>query len=182
MYLLNVRTLQLERFLGNEVPAYAILSHTWGHGEILFRDIWQRENAEIRKEGFAKVRSCCQLANIDNLDYVWIDTCCIDSDSSAELSEAINSMYQWYQDSKICYAYLSDVGEGQKTFKESRWFSRGWTLQELLASTAIRFFNHKWSEIGSKSSLHSALLSATGVRSEHLDRPRVSSRTYSAVQ
>jgi hypothetical protein len=90
----------------------------------------------------------------------WIDTCCIDKTSSAELSEAINSMYMWYQNSQVCYAYLSDVDnlapEGLgvfPSFRHSKWWSRGWTLQELLAPKFVEFYARDWTEIGTKSSM-----------------------------
>ncbi|KAJ4224929.1 hypothetical protein NW757_014308 [Fusarium falciforme] len=89
--------------------------------------------------------------------YVWVDTFCIDKASSAELSEAINSMYKWYGDSNICYVYLCDVhpedgsyGGPGRAFRESRWFTRGWTLQELLAPPLVEFFDSSWRSIGLK--------------------------------
>lgn len=110
MRLLNTKTLKVEEFLDENIPPYAILSHTWGDGEVSFQDIQSVEFARrARQPGFAKVESVCALASSQRYAYIWIDTCCIDKTSSAELSEAINSMYSWYQRSSICYAYLVDV-------------------------------------------------------------------------
>ncbi|KAM0420630.1 hypothetical protein ACHAPT_011546 [Fusarium lateritium] len=145
MRLLDTSSYELTEFIGNKIPSYAILSHTWGEGEVLFSDI-QNKTAQS-KNGFGKLVSCCRKAVEDGFKWVWIDTCCIDKSSSAELSEAINSMYQWYRDSVICYAYLEDVtdtlpakGTSSKGFAESRWFTRGWTLQELIAPRAVEFY------------------------------------------
>lgn len=134
MRLLNSTTLELAEFMGDDVPPYAILSHTWGKDEVTLRDI---QDPTKRKDDsrFAKIRACCkQAAEVDKLDWVWIDTCCIDKTSSAELSEAINSMFVWYKEASVCYAYLSDVPPldpflDVAEFSRSRWFTRGWTLQ-----------------------------------------------------
>ncbi|KAH8654577.1 heterokaryon incompatibility protein-domain-containing protein [Tricladium varicosporioides] len=155
MRLINAQTRQLEEYFESRVPPYAILSHCWGEGEVLFQDInsseWHRKTG-ARKINFA----CAQTLKGDlNLNYVWIDTCCIDKSSSAELSEAINSMYRWYQNAKICYAYLDDVDQrstdrSNKDFQQSRWFTRGWTLQELLAPAHVDFYDKYWTYIGNK--------------------------------
>ncbi|KAB8291641.1 hypothetical protein EYC80_006441 [Monilinia laxa] len=148
MRLLNVITRKLEEFIGANIPKYAILSHTWGEEEVLFHDL---SNPEHRyKKGYPKVEGCCQQAIQDGFHFVWIDTCCIDKSSSAELSESINSMYAWYEKARLCYAYLTDVPSGQdpyeddSAFRQSRWFTRGWTLQELLVPQAIVFFDKEW--------------------------------------
>lgn len=144
MRLLHTRTLELSEFLENATPAYAILSHTWEKEEVSFKDM-QGPNAK-KKAGYAKIQKCCQQAARDGYEYVWIDTCCIDKSSSAELSEAINSMYVWYKNAKTCYAYLADLEpfwlllKAQESFKKSRWFTRGWTLQELIAPTQVEFY------------------------------------------
>ena len=110
---------------------YAILSHTWGavDDEVLFEDL--RNKAGTEKSGYAKVWYCAKQARADGLEYCWIDTCCIDKSSSAELSEAINSMYQWYENAVVCYVYLADVVTADQ-LAGSAWFTRGWTLQELI--------------------------------------------------
>ena len=107
MRLINTRTLELEMFEGDRIPKYAILSHRWGEDEVLFDDM--RNGSASGKESYQKVVKCCEQARKDNIPFVWIDTCCIDKSSTAELSEAINSMFKWYEDSEVCYAYLSDV-------------------------------------------------------------------------
>lgn len=120
--------LEIEEFDDIGIPKYAILSHRWGTDEPILQDV---ERGTTAKEGFKKVQQSCDMAKRDGIDYIWIDTCCIDKTSSAELSEAINSMYLWYFKAYRCYAYLSDVPS--KRFGESEWFTRGWTLQELVA-------------------------------------------------
>ena len=110
MRLINVKTLKLDKFLDDKVPPYAILSHTWGKDseELTFRNV---EAGNIDKPGVGSIKfwGCCKKAEEDGLGYVWIDTCCIDKTSLVELSEAINSMFRWYEQASICYAYLSDV-------------------------------------------------------------------------
>ncbi|KAK7996435.1 hypothetical protein PG989_004475 [Apiospora arundinis] len=173
MRLLNTNTLTLKFFLGENKPQYAILSHTWGNDEILFEDVssgglsqlaeespWSQE-----KESLAKVLGSCQLASRKGYDWIWIDTCCIDKSSSAELSEAINSMFRWYEKSAICYAYLSDV-YGQVSGQEmscSRWFSRGWTLQELIAPPNVEFFSAFWEFVGDRNSKSVQIAEFSGI-------------------
>ncbi|KAI3319291.1 HET-domain-containing protein [Xylariaceae sp. AK1471] len=174
MRLLNTATLTLETFIGIETPRYAILSHTWGKDEVLFEDI-QDISTERWKEklGARKVIASARKAFENVFSYIWIDTCCIDKSSSAELSEAINSMYQWYAASDVCYAYLSDVGdkiEGCVPFEQSRWFSRGWTLQELIAPREVEIFDAKWKPIGTRSSLATAINSITRIDMSLLER------------
>jgi len=153
MRLLNTESLRLESFFGLSTPEYAILSHTWGEDEVLFNDIHDpAQSLPTQKKGFAKVKGSCVQAQRDGYGYIWIDTCCIDKSSSAELSEAINSMFQWYYNSDRCYAYLADV-DSSKTGRvadltKSRWFTRGWTLQELIAPRDLRFFDRNWSFLG----------------------------------
>src|ERR1700678_3833860 len=112
MRLVNTDRLEVEGFGDNDVPHYAILSHTWGEGEVTLQDM--EGSRAANKKGYQKVRRCCSLAKANGFAYVWIDTCCIDKTSSAELSEAINSMYRWYQEAKVCYAYLPDVPSKSK--------------------------------------------------------------------
>jgi len=92
---------------------YAILSHTWDDGEVLLEDLQDISQAK-KKAGYAKIQFCCDEAERDGLEYVWIDTCCFEKSSSAELSEVINSMYRWYQNARVCYAYLSDVHDNDR--------------------------------------------------------------------
>ncbi|KAF7900423.1 uncharacterized protein EAF01_007725 [Botrytis porri] len=107
MWLEFESTLCLEEFYDGDIPAYAILSHRWGKKEVTFHDMQVGDCTN--EEALAKIQGCCRQAGLDGWMYAWIDTCCIDKASSAELSEAINSMFQWYQKAEICYAYLSDI-------------------------------------------------------------------------
>ena len=129
------------------------------------------------KAGYAKITACCALALSSGWEWLWIDTCCIDKTSSAELSEAINSMYKWYQDSQVCYAYLIDCfllsGEiSDADFCQSRWFTRGWTLQELLAPSTVIYYDRDWREIGTKSSLTPQISRVTGISSQDMTDPQ----------
>ncbi|KAI1802645.1 HET-domain-containing protein [Daldinia bambusicola] len=155
MRLINVNTLELKEFINEKAPPYAILSHTWeGSTEVTFQE-WGRaavDDAIRSKEGYIKILGACRRARSDDLQYLWCDTNCIDKTSSAELSEAINSMFAWYRDSTVCYAYLYDV-KSIDTFATSRWFTRGWTLQELLAPSKVLFFDNTWALLGDRSVL-----------------------------
>ncbi|KAG5817889.1 hypothetical protein H9Q74_002814 [Fusarium xylarioides] len=170
MRLVNVETLRLETFISDGIPPYAILSHTWGANaeEISFEDI-QKGNIEKPGNGTQKLKGCCSQAKEDRLGYAWIDTCCIDKKSSKELDEAINSMFQWYSEASICYAYLSDVPHEddhwnpRPKFSSSRWFQRGWTLQELLAPEKLRFYDQEWTPIGTKANMSSTIEAITGI-------------------
>jgi hypothetical protein len=178
MRLLNARTLQLESFFA-DIPSYAILSHVWEDDEVLLSDLANIPAAKLRK-GFKKIEKTCEQALNDNCDYCWIDTCCIDKTSSAELSEAINSMFEWYKQSHICYAYLADVVTVEQ-FEKSRWFKRAWTLQELLAPSrnklygrslvtpGLVFFANDWTSLGDKSALGTTIARITGVAREYLE-------------
>ena len=134
---------------------YAILSHRWGpaSSEVSYREF--ADGPDRTKPGYKKIEECCKQALNDGLQYVWIDTCCIDKSSSAELTEAINAMYKWYERSSICYAYLKDIKGGIiraiSSLSTSDWFTRGWTLQELIAPKEVIFFNADWKKIGQKS-------------------------------
>ncbi|KAK3634585.1 hypothetical protein LTR56_015165 [Elasticomyces elasticus] len=163
MRLLDVHTLMLEEFLSEaQRPEYAILSHRWGEDEVSFKE-W-RKSLKTTGQGYEKIMRCCQFikARPNWPQYVWIDTIAIDKRSSAELSEAINSMYQWYAQATVCIAYLSDVAgpwpNNQANFWErtlavlpySAWFTRGWTLQELLAPKRVLFCSAEWLFLGWK--------------------------------
>lgn len=160
MRLLNSRTRVLEVF-ADAVPKYAILSHTWEEEEVCYCDFNDPNIDHISMTGWYKIEKSCEQALLDGLEYVWIDTVCIDKSSSAELSEAINSMFAWYRNSTLCYAYLSDL----PTVKlgESRWVTRGWTLQELIAPKTVKFYDDRWTFNGTKSGLISQLNEITGV-------------------
>lgn len=149
-------TFEFEEFYDQNVPPYAILSHTWSKiptDEVLYLDVIQGKSTE--KSAYHKVRSALLQAGADRLGYCWVDTCCIDKSSSAELSEAINSMFRWYANAERCYTFLEDVSinimansPGSDIFvqelRKSRWFTRGWTLQELLAPFDVRFYSKEW--------------------------------------
>ena len=235
MRLINAKTLELRDSLDDtRRPPYAILSHTWGAEEVLLAEM-QSLTDEIRaKEAFRKIEYTCRQALRDGYQYCWIDTCCIDKTSSAELSEAINAMFHWYQMSAVCYTYLADVSAMQATsasvvcqvggsrgseihaeadststgqsrgdhdcskrreaalrsigirvdpvqdvaqplisrvkdrvadikasieaaimnqFVSSRWFTRGWTLQELIAPASLQFYSAEWTRLGSLADL-----------------------------
>jgi len=148
MRLINVHTFELCEFNGADIPHYAILSHRWEDEEVTFQDFLNGRGRDMK--GWKKIEGCCRIASQDKLEWAWVDSCCIDKSSSAELSEAINSMFRWYRDSVVCYTYLSDViwsqegmliGEHAWRLGSSKWFTRGWTLQELLAPDDIKFFN-----------------------------------------
>lgn len=175
MHLINVKTFKLEEFLDYQTPPYAILSHTWGNDceELTFRNV---AKGEIDKPGVGSVkfRRCCRQAETDGFGYAWIDTCCINKDSSRELDEAINSMFRWYRRASACYAYLSDVPgndnprtQGSK-FRTSRWFKRGWTLQELLAPKHVWFYSSEWHCLGTKAKLCGTVEKITGVSRQFL--------------
>ncbi|PGH15718.1 hypothetical protein AJ80_05426 [Polytolypa hystricis UAMH7299] len=165
MRLLNTKSLQLEEFLDDDIPPYAILSHRWQEEEVTFRDM--ETAAASGKKGYEKLSNSCAQAAKDKLDYIWIDTCCIDKASSAELSESINCMYEWYRCSTVCYAYLFDVNElvveQGSSFDSSVWFTRGWTLQELIAPSKLEFFNFQWHALGTKADLKELISTITRI-------------------
>lgn len=165
MRLVNTTTLTLHTFFDKDVPDYVILSHRWDDKEVTFQDLQSGRGPGM--PGYAKIQGCCAKAKSEGWEYVWIDSCCIDKSSSAELSEAINSMFKWYERARLCYAYLSDV-DGKlnqpEQLERSAWFTRGWTLQELLAPRIVIFFDRHWSDIGSKRSLGDLLSRITGIR------------------
>ncbi|KAF4449197.1 HET-domain-containing [Fusarium albosuccineum] len=167
MRLLNTKTLRLCYF-GEQPPRYAALSHTWEEEEVTFRDIQQLDTAS-RLKGFEKIQGCCRQALAHGYDWVWIDTCCIDKTSSSELSEAINCMYKWGMSRYI--AVLKNKppsGEdrarfGQLHMMKSRWFTRGWTLQELIAPPFVEFYSKVWTGLGTRSSLEVLLTLRTRI-------------------
>ncbi|KAI0184805.1 heterokaryon incompatibility protein-domain-containing protein [Xylaria flabelliformis] len=171
MRLLNVRTLQLEEYVGSDIPRYSILSHRWEEEEVTFSDLVGGRYSEMK--GYQKVRNCCRISKNEGFKYSWIDSCCIDKSSSAELLEAINSMFRWYKNAAVCYAYLSDV-QNVSEISDSKWFTRGWTFQELIAPDAVVFLNASWQEIGTKVSLIAVITEVTGIDENILGsvRPR----------
>jgi hypothetical protein len=164
-------------FLSGEIPEYAILSHTWGADaeEVTYRDLVDGTGKD--KIGYEKIRFCGDRARQDSLRYFWVDTCCIDKSNNNELSEAINSMFRWYRDATRCYVYLSDVyktpsdADADKSkqpsweldFRTSRWFTRGWTLQELIAPASVEFFTQDRKPLGNKKSLERHICEITRI-------------------
>ncbi|KAH7409451.1 heterokaryon incompatibility protein-domain-containing protein [Cadophora sp. MPI-SDFR-AT-0126] len=170
MWLIDTTTISLHFIEDPARYKYAILSHTWEDGEVTFQDVACLKEAR-KKPGFRKIQKTCELAQARRLQYAWVDTCCIDKTSSAELTEAINSMYQWYKGSTVCFAYLSDLPNCDIDFDSSRlglcrWFTRGWTLQELIASEVIEFYDQVWNFKGTKDGLSLCISHITGVDDE----------------
>ncbi|KAK8051648.1 hypothetical protein PG993_003033 [Apiospora rasikravindrae] len=174
MRLINVHSYELHEFWGSQVPTYAILTHTWDDEEVTHQE-WLAWLASAcpsvaSKKGFQKIMGACERAKEDRLAWLWVDTNCIDKASSAELSEAINSMYAWYRDSTACYCYMADVpapsgndAEVLSSFRRSRWFTRGWTLQELLATSRLVFYSQSWTILGTKTTLAASIAAETGI-------------------
>ncbi|PMD62190.1 HET-domain-containing protein [Hyaloscypha bicolor E] len=173
MWLINTTSLALEFTEDPETCIYAILSHTWGDDEVGFQDMANLERAR-KKQGFSKIERTCQLAHDRNIEYAWVDTCCIDKSSSAELTEAINSMFRWYKQSHVCFVFLSDLLSFDSWriggyLRQCRWFTRGWTLQELIAPEEIEFYDRGWNLIGTNDSLQGHLTEITGIDAEILN-------------
>lgn len=201
MWLINAKTLKLEYFVGKS-PRYAILSHRWGPTETSFQE-WQSGNLDQSKSGVKKLLDACRVALEEGIAnegqvYLWYvprlllpihaslglslsltlrraDTACIDKTSSAELSEAINSMFEYYRRSAVCFAYLDDVSLGPhrdlnaSDFIASQWFTRGWTLQELLAPRNLKFYDVRWQELGRRADLSHLVTSATGIPRPYIE-------------
>ena len=167
--------LSLTKNLRENIQDYAILSHTWGdeEDEVVFRDVM--DGSAKGKSGYKKLKFCETQAKRDRLRYFWVDTCCIDRSTADELSEAINSMFRWYENAAKCYVYLSDVSAAsgdnvhqsnrpwEQAFRDSRWFTRGWTLQELIAPRSVEFFCSNENRLGDKTSLEGLLHERTGI-------------------
>jgi hypothetical protein len=171
----------LTKDLTGNLPPYAILSHTWGADteEVTFRDLI--DGTGKSKAGYNKVRFCGEQAERDGLKYFWVDTCCINKLTSNELSMAINSMFRWYQNATKCYVYLSDVSvpdevtdvwsyriTWEAAFRRSRWFTRGWTLQEIIAPATVEFFSCERKRLGDKIQLEQQIYDITGIAIEVL--------------
>lgn len=164
MWLINIETLELEFFMESKIPKYAILSHTWEDDEVTFQEFSQ--GSACSKKGYQKIMYACDQARQHGFQYSWVDTCCIDKSSSAELTESINSMYAWYQKAEICYAYLSDLTTGpddEEKLSGCRWFTRGWTLQELIAPSQVQFYDRYWEFIGTKTTFATKISLITSI-------------------
>jgi hypothetical protein len=165
----------LTKDLINNIPPYAILSHTWGDDdeEVTFKDL--AEGFGKTKVGYRKIQFCAEQAARDGLQHFWVDTCCIDKSNNAELSEAIISMFRWYRNATKCYVHLADVSTNcqdptnqsfqswEPVFRKSRWFTRGWTLQELIAPPLVEFFSVEGKLLGDKKSLERQVHEVTGI-------------------
>ncbi|KAI1123810.1 hypothetical protein F5Y10DRAFT_45733 [Nemania abortiva] len=159
---------------GTNIPPYAILSHTWGSEEVTYKEL--ERGIDRHKRGYEKIRFCGKQARRDGLRHFWVDTCCIDKSSSAELTESINSMFRWYRDANKCYVYLEDVSsptmqdydryndeDWRLQFEKSRWFTRGWTLQELIAPKTVDFYSWDGVRLGNRESLEPLICGITGI-------------------
>jgi hypothetical protein len=153
--------MQLEEFHSGQTPKYAILSHRWESEEVTFQDMSALKL--LGKKGYGKIQSAAWHARMKGLDYLWVDTCNIDKNSSSELSESINSMYRWYAEAEICFAFLADVEIHQQEISSSVWFTRGWTLQELIAPRNLIFYDRNWVFLGTKQHLADYLSQVTGI-------------------
>ncbi|OTA61478.1 HET-domain-containing protein [Hypoxylon sp. EC38] len=178
MRLINAHTKKMRWFGDEQREPYAILSHRWGSDEITLKE-FDLINGHVdngsshpstSKAGYRKIEGCCEKAKENGIDWVWVDTCCIDQTSSAELSEAINSMYRWYNESRVCYVYLDDVSADDTNltaenspFRKSVWFTRGWTLQELIAPKNVSFFSQSWTFLEERSKIEKLLEDITGI-------------------
>ncbi|KAI1787569.1 HET-domain-containing protein [Ganoderma leucocontextum] len=188
MWLIDTDTIQHHWVSDPGQVRYAILSHVWDlNGEQTFQDIQrihvergltespvvQDDNSEVNvweDERFSKkLRSFCAFARANGYRFAWADMCCIDKTSSAELSEAINSMYEWYSSADVCYAFLHDVDDSEdprernSAFRRSAWFTRGWTLQELISPVEVVFLSKDWRMIGMRRTLASVIEEVTAV-------------------
>lgn len=174
MRLINCTTLEFEEFIGKNIQPYAILSHTWETHEISFKDYCHVDGLRL-KPGSAKILKTCEIALQMGHNYTWIDTCSIDKSSSAGLTEAINSMFKWYRQSARCIVYLSDFDSTDPSAKLSscRWFTRGWTLQELIAPRDAWFFDAQWRYYGTKQELGSEISRITGVTAAAIKNERL---------
>lgn len=166
--------------LVNNLPTYAILSHTWGEDdqEVTFQDLTERSGKS--KAGYQKIRFCGEQAARDGLRYFWVDTCCIKRSDAVELQKSINSMFRYYKNAVKCYVYLSDVSipddrvktyskiDFELAFQTAKWFTRGWTLQELLAPSSVEFFSADYKRLGDKLSLEHQIHQSTGIPIEAL--------------
>lgn len=159
----------------NEIPRYAILSHTWQEDQEVTFDEFSNDESKS-KVGYNKLRFCAQQAKRDGLEYSWVDTCCINKANAVEVQDAINSMFRWYQKAAQCYVYLLDVSIAKReagsenfeytwepAFRRSRWFTRGWTLQELLAPHTVTFFSKEGTRLGDKKTLERYICEITGI-------------------
>jgi hypothetical protein len=164
----------MDDFFGDQTPPYAILSHCWDKGEVSYQEMKSNSPSVHFKAGYKKIKRCAQEVKKSGVEWLWVDTCCIDKSSSAELSESINSMYKWYQDAVRCHVYLPDVitkshrDETITQLQNSRWWTRGWTLQELIAPSHVDFYTTEWNYIDNKVELVELITKVTTISREVL--------------
>ena len=164
----------LVEFANDTIPCYAILSHTWEAEEVTFTELVNKSGKN--KAGYRKIVLCGEQAARDNLRYFWVDTCCIDKSNKAEEQISINSMFRWYRRAAQCYVFLSDVSvhgnqannqpatlSWEAAFRTSRWHTRGWVLQELLAPSTVNFFSREWEHLGDRTYLEQLIHEATAI-------------------
>jgi len=178
MRLINCQTLEIEEFNEESLPAFAILSHTWGNDEVSF-EIMKASGGtggHLRDgNGYKKIKETCRMAKMEGLSHAWVDTCCIDKSSSAELTESINSMFHWYAKSAVCYVFLVDLPTNVEFgvgIGSCKWISRGWTLQETIAPRNLVFYDQQWRCRGNKFELSAHLSAVTGIPVSVLRRDR----------
>ncbi|KAJ8502012.1 hypothetical protein ONZ45_g11933 [Pleurotus djamor] len=123
---------------------YAVLSHRWTDDELVFQEL-RHGLPPCKHEKFSNF---CRIAQDYGCRYAWVDTVCIDKSSSSELDESIRSMFSWYKHARVCIVYLGEGDSG--SWGDDSWFSRGWTLQELLAPKKLVFFLRDWSRLSPK--------------------------------
>ncbi|KAI0023485.1 heterokaryon incompatibility protein-domain-containing protein [Xylariomycetidae sp. FL0641] len=174
MRLINAYTREFREFVSeDDIEEYAILSHTWSTDEVTYQEWKHSSPISLRsRRGYYKIFRCCEQAIRDGYSWVWVDTCCIDKSSSAELSEAINSMFRWYQQAAVCYAYdvpdIVDDESFEAAFSCCRWLTRGWTLQELIAPKDVIFFSTNWKHLTTKKKAAKLLSSITRIDEPYL--------------
>ncbi|THV02651.1 HET-domain-containing protein [Dendrothele bispora CBS 962.96] len=166
---IDTHTLELVEFSKNvdTIPPYAILSHRWISGEeIVYQEYLRDYHSHLdneTKSGYRKIQNACRMARQEDLRYIWIDTCCIKQGDKRDVGSNITSMYGYYQNAEVCYAYLVDVSGSGELFPEKEWFRRGWTLQELLAPRTVVFLDNNWNRIGDKHTLQNEIHLATQI-------------------
>ncbi|KAH7016508.1 uncharacterized protein B0I36DRAFT_254347 [Microdochium trichocladiopsis] len=180
----------------DDIPPYAILSHTWGADEVIYADVKTSSNDWQQKAGYEKIKFCADQAKRHGLQHFWVDSCCIDKSDAIELQTAINSMFRWYRGAKRCYVFLSDVScpstsgpptssqqpgvaSWESVFRNSRWFTRGWTLQELIAPQIVEFYSKEGVFLGGKESLEAVIRNVTGIPARALRNTPLSNFTTS---